>query len=121
MACMKCGKEVSGSQVFCEECLADMEKYPVKPGTPVLLPNRPAAAAPRKRRSYKRIRKSEEQISTLKNIITWMCVFCCILMVTLTLSIMLNLQLLGNKNIHILPGQDYNVNETIGAPFNPQN
>ena len=36
MSCMKCGKEVSEDQVFCPECLAEMERYPVKPGTPVL-------------------------------------------------------------------------------------
>ena len=40
MSCMKCGKEVSEGQVFCEECLTEMERYPVKPGTPVLLPHR---------------------------------------------------------------------------------
>ena len=40
MSCMKCGKEVSEDQVFCPECLAEMERYPVKPGTPVLLPHR---------------------------------------------------------------------------------
>lgn len=115
MACMKCGKEVSGSQVFCPECLAEMEKYPVKPGTPVLLPNRPAVVVVRKRRSQKRVRKPEEQISTLKNIITWLCVILCLVLAAAVLSIMLNLQLLGNRNIEILPGQNYKTVDTNGA------
>ena len=38
MQCMKCGRDLQPGQVFCEECLAEMEKYPVKPGTVVLLP-----------------------------------------------------------------------------------
>ncbi len=115
MACMKCGKEVSGSQVFCDACLQDMEQYPIKPGTPVLLPNRPSQSVVHKR-SARRSRKPEEQISGLKNALTWLCVFCCLLMVALTLSVMLNLQLLGNNDIHILPGQNYNTSENGELP-----
>ena len=40
MACMKCGKDVNEPQVFCDECLAVMERYPVKPGTAIQLPKR---------------------------------------------------------------------------------
>lgn len=36
MKCLKCGRETD--QTFCESCRAEMEKYPVKPGTIVLLP-----------------------------------------------------------------------------------
>lgn len=36
MKCLKCGRETD--QTFCETCRAEMEKYPVKPGTIVLLP-----------------------------------------------------------------------------------
>ncbi len=35
MQCLKCGRETQDSHVFCDECLAQMEKHPVKPGTPV--------------------------------------------------------------------------------------
>lgn len=41
MRCMKCGRETEENQVFCKDCLADMERYPVKPGTPVVIPKRP--------------------------------------------------------------------------------
>ena len=66
MSCMKCGKEVSEDQVFCPECLAEMDRYPVKPGTPVLLPHREPIAAQRKRRPLKRVRKPEEQLAALR-------------------------------------------------------
>lgn len=35
MQCLKCGRETQDSHVFCDTCLAQMEKHPVKPGTPV--------------------------------------------------------------------------------------
>lgn len=40
MNCMKCGRETSGEDVFCRECLTDMAKHPVDPSTVVLLPRR---------------------------------------------------------------------------------
>lgn len=39
MQCMKCGREIPAGDVFCQECLTDMEKYPVKPGTAVHIPS----------------------------------------------------------------------------------
>ena len=49
MKCIKCGRETD--QTFCEKCRAEMEKYPVKPGTIVLLPKeRPANKKPQPRR-----------------------------------------------------------------------
>ncbi len=114
MACIKCGKEVSGSQVFCDSCLQDMQQYPVNPGTPVVLPNRPNQA-PVHKRERRRIRKPEEQISGLKSAVAWLCVFCCLLMAALTISIMLNLQLMGNEDIRILPNQKANTSQN-GAP-----
>ncbi len=38
--CAKCGRPAQLDQAFCSECLAEMEKYPVKPGVVVLLPHR---------------------------------------------------------------------------------
>lgn len=42
MQCIKCGRDVEDKQVFCPECLASMDQAPVKPGTPVSIPKRPA-------------------------------------------------------------------------------
>lgn len=41
--CLKCGKKTEGKGVFCSDCLAVMDNYPVKPGTVVHIPSRPAA------------------------------------------------------------------------------
>ena len=41
MQCMKCGREIPAGDVFCQECLTEMEKYPVKPGTAVHIPKQP--------------------------------------------------------------------------------
>ena len=42
MNCYRCGRETVNEQVFCEKCLATMQKYPIKPGTAVQLPDRKA-------------------------------------------------------------------------------
>lgn len=69
--CAKCGRECAEDQAFCGECLADMEKYPVKPGVVVLLPpqTRPPKAPSRRRREplapEKQIAKMKKQIIAL--------------------------------------------------------
>ncbi len=66
MNCIKCGRETTLEQVFCDNCQAEMEKYPVRPGTVVQLPNRkesaPRRSAPPKRRSA----PLEDQVRILK-------------------------------------------------------
>ena len=117
MSCIKCGKEVSGSNVFCNECLAEMEKYPVKPGTPLMLPNRPNLAVTHKR-PRRRFPKAEEKISGLKNTVTWLCVLCGLLLVSLVLSVMLNILLLSNSDI--LPEQSSSIGDMFDFPFDPK-
>ena len=41
MNCMKCGREVEEGQVFCQECLAQMETEPIRISTPVHIPRQP--------------------------------------------------------------------------------
>lgn len=42
MNCLKCGREIQQSQVFCPACQEVMQNYPVKPGTVIHLPQRDA-------------------------------------------------------------------------------
>lgn len=73
MHCMKCGKEISEEQVFCEDCLAVMEQYPVKPDTPVQIPKRPARQEKKHTRQFSQkeiIRKQSRKIRML----TWVVV-----------------------------------------------
>ena len=75
--CIKCGREITPGAVFCAECLADMEKHPVKPGTPVVLHTKPTTSI--RRAPSRKVRKPEEQIRSLKRTITWLWVLICLL------------------------------------------
>ena len=65
MFCLKCGKETGSEQVFCNHCLESMEKYPVKPGARIHLPNRDALAAKRPARRP-RAPSAEDTIRVLR-------------------------------------------------------
>ena len=65
MHCLKCGRETDENQVFCQECLLDMEKHPVDSNEVVLLPQRPAAPAAKKP-ARRRTVTPEERIIYLK-------------------------------------------------------
>ena len=65
MNCMKCGRETQEGNVFCQECLTEMEKYPVRPGTVVQLSRRRETVLPKK--VVKRhVPTPEEQIKFLR-------------------------------------------------------
>ncbi len=72
MDCMKCGKELKTEGVFCPECLAEMEKYPVKPNITVQLPVRRSAPAARKKARRQKYVKAEDQIRYLKKVRNWL-------------------------------------------------
>jgi hypothetical protein len=63
--CLKCGRACSEKDSFCEECLADMKKYPVKPGTVVQLPKRREITNSRKTFTWRKNLTPEEQIRLL--------------------------------------------------------
>lgn len=65
MNCLKCGRETVSEQVFCEKCVQEMEKYPVKPGTAVKLPERRESNSSR-RQQKRRTVPLEEQVKILR-------------------------------------------------------
>ena len=65
MYCLRCGKETADSSVFCKSCLNSMEAYPVKPGQPIVLPNRPAPQPVKKSRKAKPM-NNEELLGSLR-------------------------------------------------------
>lgn len=65
MYCLRCGIETKNDQVFCENCLTNMERHPVKPGTPIKLPKRGESPAV-KRQPRRKTLSPEEQILRLK-------------------------------------------------------
>lgn len=105
MNCMRCGREVQDGQVFCPECLAEMEKCPIKPDTPVRLPRRPDPAL---RRIYRKKGPSEEeQIRSLTKqvrILRWVLAAAIVTIIFLTIPMV---QDLLEENIELLPGQNY--------------
>lgn len=68
MNCLKCGRETSGERVFCDDCLLEMEKYPVRPGTLVHLPRRKESAAARKT-TKRRTVSPEDQVKAMRRLI----------------------------------------------------
>ena len=105
MNCMKCGREIALGQVFCKECLADMADYPIKPGTPVILPVQEPRSV--NRRSNRKPRKPEEQLSTLRAVATVLS----LLLIAVTLTFGFITQSLLNKLEEApeepTPGQNY--------------
>ena len=63
--CPKCGREAAENMAFCTECLAEMAKYPVKPGVVVLLPQTHREIKPSVRRRHNPP-APEKQIEKLK-------------------------------------------------------
>lgn len=67
MNCLKCGRKMEEGRVFCTDCLVKMEKYPVKPGTAVVFPNRDSSVPPRKVPfRFRASASQEEQLRHLK-------------------------------------------------------
>ena len=48
MSCLNCNKDTTGTAVFCDECLKEMEAYPVEKGTPAIIPVQPSPLAQKK-------------------------------------------------------------------------
>ncbi len=89
MYCLKCGKETSENQVFCDGCLHVMEKYPVKPDAAIQLPRRSSAEASRKAPQRKRSLTAEEQVVLLKKLLRRMTVCAAVLLMVLCLAVAL--------------------------------
>ena len=106
MNCMKCGREIDGDQVFCQECLFEMEKYPVKPGTSVQLPPRREQPSPKKTHTRYRGKMSlEEQVRYLRKqlwILSVILAVCLILLAVLAVPAFRHF-----RENHFLPGQNY--------------
>ena len=80
--CLKCGKETSEQNVFCNHCLEVMAQYPVKPGTAIVLPHREAEVA-EKKPPRRREASIKEQLQSHKTTIRWLLVTLCALLVAL--------------------------------------
>lgn len=112
MFCMKCGREVSAGQVFCEECLQDMAKHPVHPGTVVQLPKRTEVPAYRKH-PRKRVISAEEQVRHLRRLVRGLVISLAVCIVLIALLAYPAFQHLMEDHFSI--GQNYSVVTTAPA------
>lgn len=112
MTCIKCGKETDASQVFCNECLTEMEKHPVKPDTPVQLPQRPA---PEKTTPRMREQTPADANRSLRGLVRWLTVLVTILSVLLCATAGFLLHTLEQQANNPI-GRNYTTNSTGTTP-----
>lgn len=62
MNCLRCGRDTAEQQVFCDACMADMARHPVKPDVAIYLPNRKPKESPKKNTHKRRREHSPEEM-----------------------------------------------------------
>ena len=108
MNCLKCGKKTVDEHVFCDECLAVMERYPVKPGTPVHLPRHAFAPTNKKPAPRKRTISQEEQIEKLRKRLRRSRLAGLVLLLVLCLAAVLLVREIAGEDIPVI-GQNYTI------------
>ena len=91
MYCMKCGKEIGENRVFCDDCLEVMSHYPVRQGTPVLLPS--IATSPEKKPTPKKRQLTpEDHLARFRLATRWLSValISTLLVLGITISLLVN-------------------------------
>ena len=106
MGCMKCGKELASTQVFCDECLEKMEKSPVKTNAVVVLPTRPTKITAKKKRiSHQFVWDAEDKIDILRSKLRWTTFALIVSILGFLLAVgVIFLLLYWQGNLHYIPG-----------------
>ena len=119
MQCMKCGREIPAGQAFCEACLADMEKYPVKPGTAVRIPSRREETAPKKQPPRRKTVPAEEKVIILRRRLWVVGVTLTLLLALISGCLFMAVKYIWENDGKPLPGQNYSTVETTAPSENP--
>ena len=118
MNCMKCGRELTGEGVFCAECLAEMDRYPVRPGTVVHLPRYNSDSSVKKPVPRRKPHVApEEKVKQLRKLVARLVlalVICTLLLVATGYFAVVHL--LETRTV-VLPGQNYSAMDST-APEN---
>ena len=113
MQCMKCGREIPAGQVFCEGCLKDMEKYPIKPGTVVQLPQTPKAAPAKKQHGYRRPAiQPAEHVKILQRRLFVVSAMLALTIMMMVSGFLLTAEYIQKNQSKPLPGQNYSTEDT---------
>jgi hypothetical protein len=107
MECMKCGRNIDPGSVFCDSCLEVMARFPVKPGTRVLLPNRSAPTVSKKAASRRRVLTAEERLARCRKAIQVLSITLAVAIFALCLSITLLVDNLNKETPNRVIGQNY--------------
>jgi len=113
MQCMKCGKATQEQRVFCEGCMAAMERYPVRLRKKVVIPERNYER--RGNRPMRRQRSPEEVIAGQKKTIRRLARLVILLALMLTLAAGSIVWLLYREKNLVPLGSNYNTVETTAA------
>ena len=118
MNCLRCGRETQEDHVFCDSCLEEMKKYPVRPGTAVMLPRRGEEASPKKiKRHVKPVLPLEDQVRKLKKQRFWILFASILTAVVLISSLVLTYADL--KKNELRPGQNYSSMDSTAPVTKP--
>lgn len=105
MKCMRCGRDIEAGQVFCPECLQNMSRHPVNPGTAIRIPRRPDPQL--KRAARRKAIPEEEQIRILKKrlkLMTILFVICVVILIAMAIPAAFHF---ATEHNVFLPGQNY--------------
>ena len=117
MYCVKCGRETREEDIFCQDCLLEMDKYPVQPGTVVLLPRRKESSAVKKT-PKRHTPSSEEIIADLRHqrSVLLLLLVACIIAIALMFKPTMHYVL----DEHYEIGQNYSSVATPSTPAEPE-
>lgn len=107
MHCMKCGTKLPEGQVFCDSCLEEMERYPVRPGTAVHLPRRSQQEQVKKAAAKKKASPQEETATKLRRVILWLTILVAALSICLGVAAVVLVQHLQAADPEETIGQNY--------------
>ena len=104
MNCMRCGRETLEENVFCQDCLLEMEKFPVRPDTVVLLPRRKEISIVKKI-TKRHIPTAEEQIGILRKYVMILSIALAVCIVAIALMLKPTMHYVLDEHVEI--GQNY--------------
>ena len=116
MQCLKCGNKTAEKQVFCEDCLAIMQKYPIKPGTAIHIPQR-EKIDPEKRRAAQDIEDAKDsQIQRQRSVIRMLIGVLAVMSAILLLTAGILLHMMNENDISKSIGKNYTTVDTTNRP-----
>lgn len=107
MYCLKCGKETTEKQVFCEDCLNVMQEYPIPAGTAVQIPKREQLPQEKKQPARRQEPSVAEQAHQLRSAIRWLAAAVAVLSVLLLSTAAMLLHTMDQQSAPNSIGRNY--------------